>query len=874
MPKPRLIIYFLSVFLCVFFTQMESTAQITIQKSKISVGKVLKEISKQSGINFSYNPKSVDTKQKISFNVKNAKLEEALEQLAAKIPIEFTIIENQIVLNRAEKIEVEEAPPPEPEFYTLSGFVNDTLSGESLIGASVFAKGTQRGAITNEFGFYSLRLPKDDYKVEYSYVGFESEESKILLNKNKKKDVKLRYRTEELQSIIVKVPLTDLLNKKHIGALEMNPIDLENMPEFGGESGLIKGIQSLPGIKSHSDGSAFFFTRGGEKDQNLIIIDDAPVYNPAHLFGFYSMVIPDFTKSIKVYKNDMPVSLGDRLSSIVDIRTKDGNLNKFEFSAAFNPLLYRFSVEGPIVKEKSSFFASIRHSAFRWLYRRNNPNLDLNFSDFNFKWNWKINDKNRLFISVFNGGDRLTNSNPVNELSGLGWNNFAASIRWNHIFNPKLFSNTILYTGNYRYNLYSGNNSWLSGIGKLSLKSDFTYFSSPKLTTKFGVELHAFNFNPGQIFTESANSIFPKLEQSNSRQSVIYFNAEYKINEKWRFNAGIRGMGWSNVGPTTFYTFDEKYEPVDSIKTGDGVYNSYANLNPRLGLQYSLDSTSYLKLTYGLYHQYMQLISNSASPFTSVEIWLPSSPNIKPQRANQIALGYLKYFSKPKIEISSEVYYKKMDNQIDYKPHANTLLNPLVEGELRFGNTTAYGFELMLKKNFGRLNGWISYNYSRALRQTDGINGGREYPAFQDRPHDFSLMLNYQIKRRVLFSAYWTMYTGSAFSSPTGFYTFNDVTVPIYGEKNNDRLPNYNRLDIAFKFILNKNPDSKFQNSLTFSIYNFLAHKNVVAVNFNKIENNAGEPIVKANHAIEQNLITTQADLIRFLPSLTYKFNL
>ena len=871
MRKPRLIIYFFLIFVWVTSAQTTGTAQITIQKSRISVGAVLKEITKQGGINFSYNPKSVDTKQKISFYVKDATVEDALNQLATKIPIEYSIIENQIVLNHVENVEIEVAP--EPEFYTLSGFVNDTLSGESLIGASVFARGTPLGTVTNAFGFYSLRLPKDGYNVKYSYVGFESYESAVQLTKDKVKDVKLRYVTEELPSIVVSIPLSDFLKKRQIGALELDPIDLENMPEFGGEAGLIKGIQSLPGIKSHSDGSAFFFVRGGEKDQNLIIVDDAPIYNPSHLFGFYSMVIPDFTKSIKIYKSDMPVSLGDRVSSIIDIRTKDGNLNKFEFGAAFNPLLSRFSIEGPVAKGKSSFFASFRHSTFQWLYKQSNPNLDLRFNDFSFKWNWRIGDKNRLFFTVISGNDQLTDNSASSIVSGLGWNNFAATVRWNLIFNPKLFANTILYTGNYRYNLYSGPNKWLSGVAKLSLKSDFTYFVNTNLTAKFGLELNGYYFNPGQIFSEDANSLFPNLQQSYSRQIVNYANAEYKLGENWRINAGVRVPVWGDLGPTTYYTFDDNYDFVDSVQVSDSVYQTYVNVDPRLSLQYSLSKTSTLKLSYGIYHQYMQLVSNSASPFTSVEVWLPSSPNIKPQRAEQVALSFLKYFSEKKIEISAGLYYKKMTNQIDYKPHANTFLNPLIEGELRFGKMKSYGLELMFKKDFGRLNGWISYTYSRALRQTDGVNSGLEYPAFQDRPHDFSLMLNYQIRRRFLFSAYFTAYTGSAFSSPTGFYTYNDVTVPVYDEKNNDRLPNYNRLDIALKFILNKNPDSRFQNSLTFSIYNVLAHKNIVAVNFNKVLDNSNKPEVKANYAIQQNLIATQADLVRFMPSLTYKFN-
>ncbi len=873
MRKARLFVFFIpiAIFITAFSTNGISQT-ITIQQSKITVGEVLAQITAQSGIHFSYNPQTVDTKRKISFFVKNATLEEALEKLAAQIPIEYSIVENQIVLNRKAKPETIEPEPP--EYYTLSGFVNDTLSGESLIGASVFVRGSSRGTTTNAFGFYSLRLPKDFFNVEYSYIGFESEQIKIQMDADKKRDVRLKYSYQELPGIEVKVPLSELLNKKHTGAIELKPIELENMPEFGGESGLIKGIQSFPGVKTHSDGSAFFFVRGGEKDQNLIIIDDAPVYNPAHLFGFYSMVIPDFTKSITLYKSDIPVSLGDRLSSIIDIRTKDGNLNKFELGAAFNPLVSRISVEGPVVKGKSSFFTAFRLSSFWWLVKATNPDGQLNFGDFNFKWNWKVNDKNRLFFTIVTGSDALVNHSPTRNFAGIKWNNFAATLRWNLVFNPKLFSNTILYTGNYRYNLYSGENSWLSGIGSLSLKSDFTYFINPALTTKFGLELHGYYFNPGQAFTESANSLLPSLSESFTRQSVVYLNADWKLSEKWQLSAGLRASYWANAGPAVYYTFDENYELSDSVETGEGIYHSYTRVDPRLSLRYMIDESSFLKLSAGSYHQYMQLISNSASPFTSMEVWLPANPNIKPQQATQVALGYLKYFPKQKMEINSEVYYKNMDNQIDYEPHANLLLNPQAEGELRFGTMKSYGFEIMLKKDFGKFYGWLSYTYSRALRQTNDVNGGREYPAFHDRPHDFSAMLNYRLSKRLLTSVYFTAFTGSAFSSPTGFYEYNGVTVPIYDEKNNDRLPDYKRLDIALKLILNRDPESSFQHSLTFSVYNFLAHKNIVAVNFNKVLDNSGNPVVKANYTLEKDLVATQADLVRFLPSLTYKINL
>lgn len=858
----------------------QPTKSITIQRTKISVKRILLKITAQSGMEFSYNPKSIDVKEKISFHIKRATLIETLEQLSTKIPIEYHLVENQIVLNYKKKIIKEQSNKQErklegrPIFYTLSGFLSDKKSGESLIGASVFIRGGTRGTTTNAFGFYSLRLPKGKYTIEYSYIGFNTQSLTTPLNKNIRKNINLQYAQLDLPSVIVKIPLPDFLDKKQLGKFNLKAGDLESMPEFGGESGLIKGLQALPGLKSHSDGSAFFFARGGEKDQNLIIMDDAPIYNPAHLFGFYSIVIPDFTKDITVYKSDIPVNLGDRLSSIIDIRTKDGNLNNFEFNAAFNPLLHRFSFEGPLKKEKSSFFVSWRRTNFEWLYKKIAPNLDLYFSDFNVKWNSKINNNNRIYFTLFQGKDVLGNVALSSQVAGLGWTNFTSTLRWNHIFSQKLFSNTILYTGAYQYKLFAGQNTWDSGIGNLSFKMNFTYYHKPKWTSKFGSELHTYAFNPGKLFIKSIDSFFPTFRQNKSRQAVLYYNSDYKLNTKWQFTLGARLSNWGNVGPGFYPVFDDQYNPVDTIAVGGGVYQRYLNINPRLSLKYNFDSTVFLKLSAGIYHQYMHLISNSTSPFTSLEVWLPSNPNIKPQRADQISLGLVKYFPKQKIELSTELYYKKMSHQIDYKAHANTLLNPLLEGELRFGKMKAYGVEFMLKKDFGRLDGWISYTYSRALRQTKDVNQGREYPAFQDRPHDLSILLNYQLKPRILFSANWTYYTGSAFSSPTGFYTFNNYTVPIYGEKNNDRLPNYRRMDIAFKFILNKNPENRFQHSLTFSLYNAFAHKNIVAVNFNKILSPTDKPVVQADFSQKQNLVATQAELVRFLPSLTYKIKI
>jgi carboxypeptidase-like protein len=865
MRKINLIIFLLSFFVLGGQAQPGgSNPLVTLQGNNIAVSEVLTAITQQTGLEFSFNSQSIDVDQTISISVHNAKLEKALKVFCEKINATFLIIEGQIIL----KSIAEEKPPP---FFTLSGFVGDQESGESLIGVAVSLIGSARGVSTNAFGFYSIQLKPGNYQILYSYIGYEKIVVDLEVKNNIQKDVVLRTASVDLPDVIVETPLQNVLENKHAGERELSPEDLKNMPEFGGESGLVKGLQSLPGIKTHSDGSSFFYVRGGERDQNLIIIDDAPIYNPSHLFGFYSTVIPDFAKSIKVYSSDMPTNIGDRLSSIVSIRTKDGNLNKFVFSGAFNPLIYRLAIETPIVKKKGSIFTSFRRSRFEWIYRRNTPNANIGFGDFNFKLNYKFNNKNRLFFTTIWSADNYSDGSST---SGISWANLAATLRWNHIFGPKLFSNTTIYTGNYGYNLKFSSNNWQSGLGTLSLKSDFTHYVSPRYKAKFGLETQTYFINPGIFSIDSTIAVLPQIKENRSRKLTLYYQGTYDVSDRIKLSGGIRMVNWSNLGPDTRYAFDENYEVNDTIENGSGKYNNYLRVDPRLSLQYELDSTSLIKTSVGLYHQYLNLISNSQSPFTSFEVWLPASPNIKPQAAFQVAASYLKYLRNPGLEFSAALYYKKFYNQVDYKPHPTTLLNPLIEGELRFGTMQSYGLELMLKKELGRFNGWISYTFSRTRRNTPAINEGRSYRAFQDRPHDFSIMLNYQLKRRIFFSAYWTAYSGSAFTSPTGFYTFNGETIPIYDEKNNDRLPSYQRLDIAFKFILNKKPTARYQHSLSFSIYNFLAHKNVTLINFNNIPVEGDQPVVKANLLNETALTASQTDLIRFFPSLTYKFKL
>ncbi len=855
------------VVFCLIAQKRNTYPPITIQESSITIREVLQEITRQTEVGFSFNPKGIEANRIISFYVRRTRLKHVLEAFCAKTNLKYRFIEGVVVLNRSEEIIEEEGI-----FHTLSGFVTDETSGESLIGATVAVTGTTQGTITNEFGYYAFQLPAGNHDLSYSYVGYEGKHVHLELASDKRHSLALQTGAIALPRVLVELPEDLTVDRPQLGQINLKSGELTNLPEFAGESGLIKGLQSQPGIHMHSDGSAFFYARGGERDQNLIIVDDAPIYNPFHLFGFYSIVIPDFTKSIDIYKSDVPASLGDRLSSIVSIRTRDGNSKKFEFRGAINPFINRFSVETPITKEKGSIFVSARGSNFERFWRETNPDLELSFGDVIVKWNHILNERNRLFFTMILNGDNFAAKPDSLTSVRSRYGNAAASFRWNRIYGPKLFSNTTLSTGNYGYNFSFAPSTWRSSLGTLSLKSDFTHYASPHYTAKFGLEATRYFIDPGSFSLDSTIAILPEVQSNSSRKVALYYQGEWTLSEKLKLNAGLRLLSWANFGPTEYFGFDENYEVVDTFSAGEEVFNRFVHLDPRLSLRYQLDDHSQLKFSYGRYHQYLQLISNSVAPFSSSEVWLPAGPNIQPQSAFQLAVNYLRRFKDPGVEFSSALYYKKYRHQIDYRPHASTLLNPLLEGELRFGDMYSYGIELMLKKELGRLNGWFSYTFSRTIRKTRGLNEGREYPAFQDRPHDLSLMLNYRLTKRIHFSTYYTIYSGSAFSSPTGFYRFNGRVVPIFDEKNNDRLPTYQRLDFSFQFILNKREDRRFQNSLVFSLYNALGHRNVVSVNFNKIPISGSRPKLKTNLLAETALTPTEVDLIRFFPSLTYKF--
>lgn len=867
-----------------FFTTIGLYAQEGLFEKKVTISaknkplkEVLEELNKSTGVKFSYSHEQIPVNKEITLQFYHKPLKKVLKEVCNQANIQYKQLEGQVVLKAAIPITQEEKQEEERNF-TVSGYIKDKETGEALIGATVYDKEKQLGTIANAYGFYSLTLPPGRYNLRYSFMGYKKEVLSINLFQDKWVPIELDIDESQLTTVVIKSSEEEeILRSERISQMKMLSKTIEHNPGFLGEVDFVKSLQAVPGIKNYGDGSTKFYVRGGDRDQNLILLDEAPIYNPSHLLGFFSTFSPEAIKDVKIYKGDIPASHGGRLASLIDIRTREGNMKKYNFYGAFGPLTGNYSLEGPIVKEKSSFFVSLRRSHLGWLTRSTSDNIDIRFWDFNSKLNAKFNENNRLYLSLYSGKDIFRAG--VGNGFGLNWGNKAATLRWNHIFSDRLFSNTTLSTSNYEYYLYTNienDEYWKSDISNFNIKSDFTFYKKPGRTIRFGAKISNHEFNPGNYYPGDDRYLefIPVVAEQQASEIVMYYSKQRKLSNKWLLKYGLRIPAWNNNGPTTIYEFDDEYNVSDTIAYEDeSTFHTYVNLEPRLNLSYFHSKNDVFRFSYARTTQYMQLLSNSISPFTSLEVWLPSGPNIKPQKADQFIVGYTKKFGGKAYEVTTEAYYKNMENQIDYESHPKMLLNPLIEGELRFGRAWSYGTELMLKKNSGILTGWLGYTLSKTYKKTKAVNDGRKYPAFYDRPHDISLFIDFMASERANISANWIYTTGSAISTPTGFFYYHDYTVPIYAEKHNDRLPDYHRLDLSLSYRLNRKV-RKFNHSFVFSLYNAYGRKNPISVNFNKAEFADGEIKIPGNLYNHPALEPTKIAILGVIPSIKYKFSI
>lgn len=749
--------------------------------------------------------------------------------------------------------------------YTISGYLSDEESGETLIGATVQLKGTSQGAISNLYGFYSITLQQGDYTLLVSYAGFIRQEISVSLNQNLEQNFILKPDAEVLEEVVVTAEKEDRnVTDTNIGLANVSAKSIAAIPAIG-EADLIRAIKLLPGVQATSETSSGFSVRGGSPDQNLILLDEATVYNPSHMLGFFSTFNNDAIKNVQLYKGNMPVKYGGRLSSVLDVRMKEGNNQRISGNGGISLISARATVEAPIVKDKGSFILSGRRTYADLIARAaKNGEVDssaLFFYDLNAKANYTLGKKDRVYVSSYFGRDVFEFGNDI----GFKWGNKTLTTRWNHVFSPKLFANTSFIFSEYNYELGAGDNdfkfTWASDLKDYTGKIDFDYFLNASNNITFGLSTIYHKINPGTVTVKVSEK--PKetgtITQSNSLEHAVYLGNEQKINEKLTLNYGLRGSLFQNIGRGVQYKYDEKFTRTDSIHRKKGeIYNSFVRLDPRFAANYQLNEVSSIKSSYVRAHQFLQLASNSVGG-TPLDIWFQSSPNVTPQVSDQVSVGYFRNFFNNKIETSIETYYRWIDNQIDFKDHASLLLNEELENELRVGKAWAYGVELLIRKPAGRFSGWASFTWSAARRKIPLVNGGKTYRSTYERPVNVSLVGNYKISERLSLNATWVYYSGLPFTTPSGRLNYGNLIIPSYTERNGDRMPNYHRMDIGVVLQQKKNSTAKVKGEWVFSLYNAYGRRNPNIITFQTADQG-------------RQTSAKQYVIFRWVPTITYNF--
>ena len=768
------------------------------------------------------------------------------------------------------------------ENFTINGIVKNSKNGETVFGASVFLKNTTVGAITNEYGFYSITAPKGNYTLVISYIGYANLSKEINLNSNQKLDLEIAESSTELDEVIVTAEESERISLRspQMSVSKVKVETIKKMPVVLGEVDIIKSIQLLPGVTNNGEGSSGFNVRGGASDQNLVLLDEAIIYNTSHLFGFFSVFNADAIKDIKLYKGGIPARFGGRVSSVLDVRQKDGNSKNFNLTGGIGVISSRLAAEGPLFKEKGSFLVAGRSSyAHLFLKLAGEDNL-ASFYDLNLKTNYNLNEYNKLYLSGYLGRDDFNFGSSF--LSGYG--NLSGNLRWNHIFNDRLFSNLSLIYSKYDYDLELKflEFDWVSSIKNYNVKYDLNYYVNDNFKLDFGANGIYYHFDPGEINpTTETSSINPlKLEQKRALESGVYISAEHKLSYKLTATYGLRYSNFSRLGGQSLVEYEnnlpvvynddlEIYEAGNVI--GETAYKKsesikkFGNLEPRLALSYQLNKKSSVKAGFSRVAQYIHLLSNTTSA-TPLDVWTPSGKYIKPQLSNQYALGYFRNFKDNIFSLEVEAYYKTTNNRIDYIDGSNLIGQNTIETEILNGESRAYGLEFLLRKNKGGFKGWLAYTISKSQQRTlggnsggQGINDGKWYNSYHDRTHDVSLTGSYKLNDKWTFGANVIFQTGRPVTYPIGQYEYEGLNVANYSNRNSDRLTAYHRMDLSATYIPNRKPEKKWKGEWVFGVYNIYNRKNAASISFGQNRETG------ANEA-------TRTAIFGIVPSVSYNF--
>jgi len=748
--------------------------------------------------------------------------------------------------------------------FTISGTVTSQKTGETLIGASVRIVNTSFGTSSNEYGFFSITLPEGTYTIEITSVGLAPTVQKITLNKNLKIKALLSDASTQMDEVTIRsIPKGRSITSPQMGVEKLSVNEIKGIPALFGERDVMKAIQLLPGIQSSGDGNSGFYVRGGAADQNLILLDEAPVYNASHLLGFFSTFNPDAVKDVTVYKGGMPAQYGGRLSSVVDVTMNDGNNQDYKVSGGVGLISAKLNVEGPIQKGKSSFLISGRRT-YADIFLKLSPDSNINhdqlyFYDLNAKMNYELGKNDKLYLSGYFGRDDL----GFKSTFGLNWGNATATLRWNHIFNDKLFSNTSLIYSDYddKITINSGviNANIFSQIKDWNLKQEFQLFLNNTNNIRFGFNTIFHTMRPGEVSAGSGSSInSSSLQDRYSWENALYVSDTWQASKKINITYGARLTAFSILGKGDFYNIDSAGNVTDTLHYAPGQFvKTYLNLEPRLAISYVFNSSTSIKASYVRNVQNLHLISNSTASLPT-DKWVASTNIIKPEISDQVALGYYKNLDNNKYELTVETYYKALQHQIDYRDGANVYDNNAIESQLLFGIGRSYGIEMLLKKQVGKITGWVSYTLSKTEVKIDGINNNQWYNATQDHTHNIAITLSYQRNKKWSFAANWVFYTGAAVTYPSGKYIIGGAPVFYYTGRNQYRFPDYHRLDLSATCQLKKH--KHYSSELNFSLYNAYGRANAYTIDFQQSKTDPTQ-----TEAV-------QTSLFKMIPSISYNF--
>jgi len=766
--------------------------------------------------------------------------------------------------------------------HTISGIIKDVNNGETVFGASVFLKGTANGVMSNEYGFYSITAPEGTYNLAVSYLGYTDIVQEIVLNKSQKLNFELSEAATQLDEIVITAEESESVSirKPQMSVSKVNVATIKKMPVVLGEVDIVRSIQMLPGVTNNGEASSGFNVRGGAVDQNLVLLDEAIIYNTSHLLGFFSVFNADAIKDVKLYKGGIPARFGGRVSSVLDVRQKDGNNKEFKLTGGVGAISSRLAVEGPVFNEKGSFLIAGRSSYAHLFLKMAEEKNSAKFYDLNLKTNYILNENNKLYLSGYFGRDSFNIEGGFESSYG----NLSGNLRWNHIFNNKLFSNVSLIYSNYDYELTidAFEFDWVSSITNYNVKYDLKYYASDALKLDFGINGIYYDFDPGAIDpTTETSPINPlQLEKKTAFESGLYVNAEHKITDKLTAQYGVRLSSFTRLGGQVLVDYENElpvvynntlgiYQAGNSI--GETEYSkndeikTFQNLEPRVSLSYQLNEFSSVKAGYSKSAQYIHLLSNTQS-VSPLDVWTPSGKFIKPQLSNQYAIGYFRNFNDKKYSLEIETYYKTVENRIDYIDGADLIGQNTIETEILNGESRAYGLEFLLRKSKGNFTGWLAYTLSKSEQRTlggaaggPGINNGAWYKSNHDRTHDISLTTSYELNKKWRFGSNLVFQTGRPVTYPNGEYQYEDITIASYSDRNSDRLPAYHRLDVSATYTPSRKPNKQWKGEWVFGINNIYNRKNAAAISFGQNRETG------ANEA-------TRTSIFGIVPSVSYNF--